>query len=121
LGWPAAGFADVVSIDKTDEHFRLLYNTKGRFAVHRIKAQEAEVRPEPPTEHCGSCQASARRRRLLGMWLGCEWLRFAAGSGRQLRAGGQLRLFLGKRFGRRNDERRSSPHLVKGIISAWKT
>ena len=64
----------MVSIDKTDEHFRLLYNTKGRFAVHRIKAQEAEVRPEPPTEHCGSCQASARRRRLLGMWLGCEWL-----------------------------------------------
>jgi precorrin-6B methylase 2 len=36
--------ADVVSIDRTDEHFRLLYNVKGRFAVHRIKSQEAEVR-----------------------------------------------------------------------------
>ena len=58
----------MVSIDKTDEHFRLLYNTKGRFAVHRIKAQEAEVRPEPPIKHCGSCQAWARRRQL-----GCGW------------------------------------------------
>ena len=62
----------MVSIDKTDEHFRLLYNTKGRFAVHRIKAQEAEVRPEPPIDHCGSSQAWARRQ--LRMRLGCEWL-----------------------------------------------
>ena len=38
-------YADVISIDRTDEHFRLLYNVKGRFAVHRIKSQEAEVRP----------------------------------------------------------------------------
>ena len=30
------GFQDVVSIDKTGDHFRLLYDVKGRFAIHRI-------------------------------------------------------------------------------------
>lgn len=36
-----AGFMDVISIEKTDEHFRLLYDTKGRFVVHRISKEEA--------------------------------------------------------------------------------
>lgn len=27
---------DVIDIDKTDEHFRLVYDTKGRFVCHRI-------------------------------------------------------------------------------------
>jgi len=36
-----AGFMDVVSIERTNEHFRLLYNVKGRFALHRIKPEEA--------------------------------------------------------------------------------
>mmetsp|Transcript_89493 Transcript_89493/g.239316 ORF Transcript_89493/g.239316 Transcript_89493/m.239316 type:complete len:266 (-) Transcript_89493:314-1111(-) len=35
------GFMDVISIEKTDEHFRLLHDTKGRFVMHRITAQEA--------------------------------------------------------------------------------
>eukprot|EP00013_Stygamoeba_regulata_P000924 CAMPEP_0177628530 /NCGR_PEP_ID=MMETSP0447-20121125/180_1 /TAXON_ID=0 /ORGANISM="Stygamoeba regulata, Strain BSH-02190019" /LENGTH=261 /DNA_ID=CAMNT_0019129783 /DNA_START=243 /DNA_END=1028 /DNA_ORIENTATION=+ len=39
-----AGFMDVVSIDKTGEHFRLLYDTKGRFKVHRISAEEAKYK-----------------------------------------------------------------------------
>jgi small subunit ribosomal protein S4e len=39
-----AGFMDVVSIDRTNEHFRLLYNTKGRFALHRIKNEEANFK-----------------------------------------------------------------------------
>ena len=30
-----AGFMDVVTIDKTKENFRLLYNTKGRFMLHK--------------------------------------------------------------------------------------
>jgi len=33
--------ADVVEIEKTDEHFRLIYDPKGRFVVHRITAEEA--------------------------------------------------------------------------------
>jgi len=37
-----AGFQDVVSIEKTNETFRLLYDTKGRFAVHPIGAEEAK-------------------------------------------------------------------------------
>jgi len=36
-----AGFMDVVSIEKTKENFRLLYDTKGRFVVHKITKEEA--------------------------------------------------------------------------------
>ena len=32
---------DVITIDKTDENFRLVYDTKGRFVVHRITSEEA--------------------------------------------------------------------------------
>jgi small subunit ribosomal protein S4e len=39
-----AGFMDVVSIAKTDENFRLLYDTKGRFVLHRITAEEARYK-----------------------------------------------------------------------------
>lgn len=35
------GLMDVVTIEKTKEHFRLLYDTKGRFVVHKISPQEA--------------------------------------------------------------------------------
>jgi small subunit ribosomal protein S4e len=35
------GFQDVISIEKTDENFRLLHDTKGRFVMHRITSQEA--------------------------------------------------------------------------------
>ena len=31
-----AGFMDVIDIEKTDEHFRLIYDSKGRFVTHRI-------------------------------------------------------------------------------------
>lgn len=34
---------DVVTIDKTGEHFRLIYDVKGRFTIHRISAEEAKV------------------------------------------------------------------------------
>jgi len=35
-----AGFMDVISIERTAEHFRLLYNVKGKFSLHRIKPEE---------------------------------------------------------------------------------
>jgi small subunit ribosomal protein S4e len=35
------GFMDVVSIEKTGENFRILYDVKGRFAIHRISGEEA--------------------------------------------------------------------------------
>lgn len=35
-----AGFMDVIQIEKTNENFRLLWNTKGRFAVHKVKKEE---------------------------------------------------------------------------------
>lgn len=39
-----AGFMDVITIDKTKENYRLLYDTKGRFAVHAIGADEAKFK-----------------------------------------------------------------------------
>eukprot|EP01083_Nonionella_stella_P209959 760578_1 len=39
-----AGFMDVITIPKTNEHFRLLYDTKGRFVLHRITAEEAKYK-----------------------------------------------------------------------------
>ena len=35
------GFMDVIQIDKTGENFRIIYDVKGRFTVHRITASEA--------------------------------------------------------------------------------
>jgi len=39
-----AGIMDVISLEKTGEHFRLLYDIKGRFAVHRITDEEAQYK-----------------------------------------------------------------------------
>ena len=35
------GIMDVVSIEKTGEHFRLLFDVKGRFQAHKIDDKEA--------------------------------------------------------------------------------
>lgn len=35
---------DVVTIEKTNEHFRILLDTKGRFLPHRIDSKEAEFK-----------------------------------------------------------------------------
>merc|ERR1711936_1187544 len=39
-----SGFMDVVQIDKTGENFRLIYDVKGRFTIHRITNQEAKYK-----------------------------------------------------------------------------
>ncbi|KAG0678223.1 40S ribosomal protein S4 [Kluyveromyces marxianus] len=39
-----AGFMDVVTLDATNENFRLVYDVKGRFAVHRITDEEASYK-----------------------------------------------------------------------------
>jgi len=39
-----AGFMDVIGLDKTDEMFRLLYDVKGRFIVHRISKVEGQFK-----------------------------------------------------------------------------
>jgi len=43
LNYPA-GFQDVIEIPKTDERFRLLYDVKGRFVLHRITKEEAKYK-----------------------------------------------------------------------------
>jgi len=43
INYPA-GFQDVISIPKTNEQFRLLYDTKGRFVLHRIRDEEAQYK-----------------------------------------------------------------------------
>lgn len=39
-----AGFMDVITIEKTGDRFRLLYNTKGKFILHKIKGNEVGVK-----------------------------------------------------------------------------
>lgn len=39
-----AGFMDVIEIEKTGEQFRLVYDVKGRFVVHRISPEEASYK-----------------------------------------------------------------------------
>jgi len=39
-----AGLMDVISMEKTGEHFRLIYDVKGRFTIHRITADEAKYK-----------------------------------------------------------------------------
>ena len=39
-----AGFMDVVQLEKTNENFRLIYDVKGRFTIHRIIGQEAKYK-----------------------------------------------------------------------------
>jgi small subunit ribosomal protein S4e len=36
-----AGFMDVITVEKTGEYFRLIYDVKGRYSVHRIQKDEA--------------------------------------------------------------------------------
>merc|ERR1712076_249939 len=38
------GFMDVITIEKTAENFRLIYDVKGRFTVHRITPVEAQYK-----------------------------------------------------------------------------
>jgi small subunit ribosomal protein S4e len=39
-----AGIMDVISIEKTGENFRLIYDTKGRYTIHRITPEEAKYK-----------------------------------------------------------------------------
>ncbi len=43
IGSLSLSLADVIQIDKTAEYFRLLYDVKGRFTIHRITSEEAKV------------------------------------------------------------------------------
>jgi len=38
------GFMDVIEIAKTDEHFRVLYDVKGRFVLHAIEGDETNFK-----------------------------------------------------------------------------
>jgi len=39
-----AGFMDVIKIEKSGDTFRLMYDTKGRFVVHRINEEESKYK-----------------------------------------------------------------------------
>jgi len=39
-----AGFMDVISIEKTNEFFRLLYDVRGRFMIHRMSKEESSFK-----------------------------------------------------------------------------
>jgi len=39
-----AGFMDVLAIEKTNDYFRILYDVKGRFILHKITPEEAKYK-----------------------------------------------------------------------------
>ncbi|OMJ09037.1 40S ribosomal protein S4 [Smittium culicis] len=39
-----AGYMDVITLEKTNERFRLIYDVKGRFIIHRISEEEAKYK-----------------------------------------------------------------------------
>ena len=43
LNFPA-GFMDVIELDKSNERFRMLYDTKGRFVLHQVPLEEAKYK-----------------------------------------------------------------------------
>lgn len=43
INYPA-GFMDVISLPKTDEKYRLLYDTKGRFVLHTVQPKESSFK-----------------------------------------------------------------------------
>merc|ERR1712046_349359 len=43
---------DVISIDKTDEHFRMLYDAKGRFVLHRLNMRGSKQAGENAFKLC---------------------------------------------------------------------
>ncbi|KAH9415524.1 ribosomal protein S4 [Dermatophagoides pteronyssinus] len=43
INYPA-GFMDVVTIDRTGDYFRLLYDIKGRYILHKISQEEANYK-----------------------------------------------------------------------------
>jgi ribosomal protein S4E len=43
LNFPA-GFMDVITLEKSGDQFRLLYDTKGRFVLHNVGAEEAKFK-----------------------------------------------------------------------------
>merc|ERR1712205_34443 len=49
------GIMDVVSIEKSDEHFRLIYDAKGRFVVHRISSTPAANEDAGGAQSRGVC------------------------------------------------------------------
>ena len=64
--------SDVISIEKTGEHFRLIYDVKGRFTVHRITAEEAKVSWTPGVKHAPLDCPPAQRRAECCAWV--YWL-----------------------------------------------
>jgi small subunit ribosomal protein S4e len=38
------GYNDIVTIEKSGEHYRLLYDMKGRFVLHKVDAAEAKFK-----------------------------------------------------------------------------
>jgi len=38
------GFMDIISIEKSNEHFRILYDVKGRFTIHRVTPEESKYK-----------------------------------------------------------------------------
>merc|ERR1739848_296565 len=49
------GFMDVISLEKSDEHFRLMYDAKGRFVLHRLNNKNFSKENQ---FNCAACNPS---------------------------------------------------------------
>jgi len=59
------GFQDVLHIEKTDEHFRLMYDVKGKYVLHRIGKEEAAFKLLRVQKHSKAKKASIGRNPLV--------------------------------------------------------
>ena len=59
--------ADVIGIEKTNEFFRLLYDIRGRFIVHRISPEEGKVTAAVPTRHDRTRAEAWRMQQVRGV------------------------------------------------------
>jgi small subunit ribosomal protein S4e len=64
INYPA-GFMDVITVPKTDEQFRLLYDVKGRFVLHRITKDEAKYKLARVVRVAKGSKASIGRNPLV--------------------------------------------------------
>jgi len=60
INYPA-GFQDVITIDKTGENYRLLFDTKGRFVLHKVMEEEAKFKLLKVTKVAVGSKASIGR------------------------------------------------------------
>lgn len=76
LNFPA-GFMDVIQLEGTDDAFRLMYDTKGRFVLHKIGGEEAKYKLGRVVSYSCPCSVSQLSRCAVShAYAPVHWLTF---------------------------------------------